>query len=92
MLAVTRKGVYRRCVRGTKGRINTPPGPRGISTWASPGNYSSFTNSSSAKSSSSWEDQFQLDLAVDAREGLMLRVLRTVNEAIGAMAKHQAGS
>ena len=40
----------------------------------------------------SWEKQFHLDLAADAREGLLLRMLRTVNEAAGAVAKHQAGS
>ena len=40
----------------------------------------------------SWEKQFHLDLAADAREGLLLRMLRTVDEAAGAVAKHQAGS
>jgi hypothetical protein len=39
-----------------------------------------------------WEKQFQLDLPKDAREGLSLRMLRIVNEAVDAMAEHQVGS
>jgi DNA primase len=39
-----------------------------------------------------WEKQFQIDLPKDAREGLSLRMLRIVNDAVGAMAEHQVGS
>jgi hypothetical protein len=35
-----------------------------------------------------WGKQFQLDLPKDAREGLSLRMLRIVNDAVGAMAEH----
>jgi hypothetical protein len=39
-----------------------------------------------------WEKQFQIDLPADAREGLLLRMLRIVNEAVDTMAKHHATS
>ena len=39
-----------------------------------------------------WQKQFEIDLAADAREGLELRMLRTVNDAVGAMEKHLASS
>jgi hypothetical protein len=39
-----------------------------------------------------WQEQFHLDLAADAREGLLLRILRIVKDAVGAVTKHQAGS
>jgi hypothetical protein len=39
-----------------------------------------------------WKKEFQIDLPKDAREGLSLRMLRIVNEAVDAMAEHQVGS
>jgi hypothetical protein len=39
-----------------------------------------------------WEKQFQIDLPADAREGLLLRMLRIVNDAVDAVAQHQVGS
>jgi hypothetical protein len=36
-----------------------------------------------------WQNQFQRDLPSDAREGLLLRMLRIVNEAVDAMAERQ---
>ena len=39
-----------------------------------------------------WENSFQIDLPPDAREGLLLRMLRIVNEAVDVMAEHQVGS
>jgi hypothetical protein len=39
-----------------------------------------------------WENEFQIDLPADAREGLLLRMSRIVNDAVDAMAEHQVGS
>jgi hypothetical protein len=39
-----------------------------------------------------WEKQSQIDLPADAREGLLLRMLRIVNDAVDAVAQHQVGS
>ena len=39
-----------------------------------------------------WERRFQLDLAPDARESWILQTMRTVEQAITAVTKHQAAS
>ena len=39
-----------------------------------------------------WENSFQIDLPPDARVGLLLRMLRIVNDAVDVMVEHQVGS
>jgi hypothetical protein len=39
-----------------------------------------------------WQNSFQIDLPSDTSEGLLLRMLRIVNDAVDAMAEHQVGT